>query len=126
MDVVVNNMDAAPSLFRNVAETSHHWIGFRLIGQPPTEAGKPGSPRDAIGATVWVTAEGFRQRADVIAGGSFSSSPDPRPHFGLGTASTIDKIEIRWPSGHTETLTPPKKVDAIYTITEGKGLSASR
>ncbi len=123
LDVVVNNMDAAPSLFRNTAESTNHWIAFRLVGQPSSDPGKPGSPRDAVGATVWVTADGFRQRADVMAGGSFSSSPDQRPHFGLGTATAIEKIEVRWPSGHTETVLAPKKVDAFYTITEGKGLS---
>ena len=123
VDVVVNNMDTTPSLFRNVVNNGHHWIGFRLVGAPPTQPGKPGSPRDAIGATVWVTAEGFRQRADVVAGGSFSSSPDQRPHFGLGTASAVEKLEVRWPNGTTETIAPPKQVDCFYTLTEGKGLT---
>ena len=124
MDVVVNNLDSSPSLFRNVVENGNHWIAFKLIGQPSTEAGKPGSPRDAIGATVWVTANGYRQRMDVIAGGSFASSPDQRPHFGLGTATAIEKLEVRWPSGRTETLPAPKTLDTFYTLTEGKGLSA--
>ncbi len=118
-------MDDPPTVLRNVVENGNHWIAFRLIGQPSTEPGKPGSPRDAVGATVWVTANGFRQRMDVIAGGSFASSPDQRPHFGLGTATTIDKLEVRWPSGHTETISPPKKVDGFYTLTENKGLSAA-
>lgn len=126
VDVVVNNMDSTPSLFRNVVQNSNHWIGFKLIGAPPVEPGKPGSPHDAVGATVWVTAEGFRQRQDVIAGGSFSSSPDQRPHFGLGGATSIDKLEIRWPSGRTETLPAPKKLDCFYTVTEGKGVTAYR
>ena len=123
MDVVINNMDDPPTVLRNVVENNNHWIAFHLIGQPATEPGKPGSPRDAVGATVWVTANGFRQRLDVIAGGSFASSPDQRPHFGLGTATTIDKLEVRWPSGHTETITPPRKLDGFYTLTENKGLS---
>ncbi len=123
MDVVINNMDDPPTVLRNVVENNNHWIAFHLIGQPATEPGKPGSPRDAVGATVWVTANGFRQRVDVIAGGSFASSPDQRPHFGLGTATTIDKLEVRWPSGHTETITPPRKLDGFYTLTENKGLS---
>ena len=124
LDIVVNNMDGTPSLFRNVLKTENHWIGLHLIGAPSAEPGQPGSPRDAIGATVWVTAAGFRQRADVIAGGSFASSPDPRLHFGIGAATVIDKIEIRWPSGRKETITPPGKLDALYTVTEGRGLSA--
>ncbi len=124
--VVVNNMDSTPSLFRDVVQSGNHWIGFRLVGAPSAEAGKPGSPRDAIGATIWVTANGFRQRGDVTAGGSFASSSDQRPHFGLGSAAAIEKVEVHWPSGRTETITPPAKVDVIYTLTEGKGLSALR
>ncbi len=124
MDIVVNNMDSTPSLFRDVIKNENHWIGLHLIGAPSAEPGKPGSPRDAVGATVWVTAEGFRQRADVISGGSFASGPDPRLHFGVGNATTIDKIEIRWPSGRKETVTPPAKLDMLYTLTEGAGLSS--
>ncbi len=123
MDIVVNNMDSTPSLFRDVIKNENHWIGLHLIGAPSNEPGKSGSPRDAVGATVWVTAEGFRQRADVISGGSFASGPDPRLHFGIGNATTIDKIEIRWPSGRKETVTPPAKLDTLYTLTEGAGLS---
>ena len=68
-----------------------------------------------------MTANGFRQRADVIAGGSYASSPDPRPHFGLGSATTTDKIEIQWPDGAKEEIRLPG-VDAIYTVIEGKGV----
>ncbi len=113
VDVVVNNMDATPSLFRNVTKTDNHFIAFRLIGGPK-------SPRDAVGASVSVTANGFTQRADVVAGGSFASSPDQRPHFGLGSASKIDRIEVRWPDGVKQEVAPPPTVDAFYTITEGR------
>ena len=122
IDAVINNMDSAPSLFRNVAgddnhtEQPNHWIAFKLIG------GK-GSPRDAIGARVFVTANGFRQRQDIIAGGSFASSPDQRPHFGLGPASKIDKIEVQWPSGLKQTVPPPPALDRFYTLTEGRELA---
>ncbi len=125
IDVVVNNMDATPSLFRNVVNNGNHWIAFRLVGAAATGPGKSGSPRDAVGATIWVTANGFRQRADVVAGGSFASSSDQRPHFGLGTATTIEKIEVHWPDGRTETFPPPAKVDAFGTLTEGKGVGTA-
>ena len=115
MDVVINNLDGAPSLMRNVTKAGNHWIAFKLVGGSK-------SPRDAVGATIYVTANGFRQRQDVLAGGSFSSSPDQRPHFGLGTSSHVDKIEIRWPGGAKEIVPPPTGVDSFYLITEGKGL----
>ena len=112
MDVVVNNLDGPPSLFRNVDKTPNHFIAFKLIGGPK-------SPRDAVGATMYLTANGFTQRADVLAGGSFASSSDQRPHFGLGSATRIDRIEIRWPDGTRQEVVPPTVVDAFYTIREG-------
>ncbi len=118
VDVVVNNMDGTPSLFRNVTEETNHWVEFKLVGGAK-------SPRDAVGATMWVTAEGFRQRQDVIAGGSFASSPDKRLHFGLGTAGKVEKVEVRWPDGVKETLPVPPKVDGLYLVTEGKGMEAA-
>ncbi len=120
VDVVINNMDSAPSLFRNVTEEHNHWIAFELTGGAAAGPGGRRSPRDAVGASIYVTANGFRQRQDVIAGGSFASSPDQRPHFGLGTATRVEKIEIHWPSGVVQEVPPPAKVDAFYRITEGK------
>jgi enediyne biosynthesis protein E4 len=116
VDLVVNNLDGTPSLFRDVAGTGNHWVGLHLIGGAK-------SPRDAIGATVYVTANGFRQRGDLVSGGSFASSSDPRLHFGLGPATTIEKVEIIWPSGAKETVKLPG-VDAFYTVTEGQGVTA--
>jgi hypothetical protein len=124
IDVVVNNLDGTPSLFRNVVKNANHWIAFRLIGAPSSGPGKPGSPRDAVGARVYVTANGFTQRVDVLAGGSFASSSDQRPHFGLGAATKIEKIEVRWPSGRVEQIPPPAALDRFYTVTEGKGIDS--
>src|SRR5882724_533162 len=90
IDVVINNMDSSPSLFQNVTETSNHWIAFKLVGGPKI-------PRDAIGSIVFVSANGFRQREDVISGGSYASSSDPRVHFGIGSATKIDQVEVHWP-----------------------------
>ena len=73
---------------------------------------------------VYVTADGFRQRADVIAGGSFASSSDKRLHFGLGgRRRTVDRCDIQWPDGTKESVQLPG-ADAIYTVTEGKGIVA--
>ena len=113
IDVVVNNMDDAPSLFRNVTADGNHWIGLKLTGGPK-------SPRDAIGATVLLSTDGVTQRGDVTSGGSFASSSDPRLHFGLEKSVKISRIEIRWPSGLVETVSQPG-LDGIFPITEGKG-----
>ena len=117
IDAVINNLDGTPSLFRNVSGGANHWIGLKLVGGPK-------SPRDAVGATVYVKANGFRQRSDVTSGGSFASSPDQRLHFGLGAATTVDEIEVHWPSGLWEHVSVPG-VDRIVTVTEGKGIAVS-
>jgi len=114
MDVVINSVDSTPTLLRNVVKNSNHWVTLKLVGGPK-------SPRDAIGAKAFVTAGGVRQRGDVISGGSYASSSDQRLHFGLGTATKVDKVEIHWPSGAKEQITLPE-VDRIYTVVEGKGI----
>jgi len=86
--------------------------------------GGPKSPRDAVGSTVFLTADGVRQRGDVMSGGSFESSNDFRLHFGLGDSTKVDKVEIRWPDGKKEMVALPG-VDRFYAIEEGKGLIPS-
>jgi hypothetical protein len=114
-DVVINPIDGPPVLLRNVNPDHHHWVELKLIGGPK-------SPRDAIGATVYLTANGMRQREDVMSGGSYISSNDQRPHFGLGNATDAGIAEIHWPSGAKETVKLPA-VDRIFTLTEGKGIT---
>jgi hypothetical protein len=62
----------------------------------------------------------MKQRGDVISGGSYLSSNDPRVHFGLGQATAVDAIEIHWPSGKVEHFTV-HGVDRILTLSEGTG-----
>jgi hypothetical protein len=114
IDVVINNMDMTPSLLRNVNPDKHHWVELSLVGGPK-------SPRDAVGATVYLTAGGLKQRGDVLSGGSYISSNDPRVHFGLGDTDKIDSVEIHWPSGQKEKVNLPG-VDKIFTVEEGKGV----
>ncbi|MGC2637310.1 MAG: CRTAC1 family protein [Acidobacteriaceae bacterium] len=114
IDVVVNVIDHHPVLLRNVSNDGHHWVEVKLIGGPK-------SPRDAVGATVYLVANGMHQRGDVLSGGSYLSSNDPRVHFGLGDATKVDSLEIHWPSGAVEKLNLPA-VDRIFSIEEGKGI----
>jgi hypothetical protein len=114
IDVVINNLDTTPTLLRNVVKNGNHWIAFNLIGGDK-------SPRDAIGAKVFVTTGGIRQRGDVFSGGSYGSNSDPRVHFGLGAARTADKVEIQWPSGKKQVVAVPE-VDRIFVVDESKGV----
>ena len=115
IDVVINNLDRAPLLLRNVNPDHHHWVEMKLVGGPK-------SPRDAVGATVYLATTGMRQRGDVLSGGSYLSSNDMRIHFGLGDSADAGSLEIHWPSGAKETVKIPG-VDRIYTITEGRGMT---
>jgi hypothetical protein len=115
--VVLNNMDGVPVLLRNVNPDHHQWVELRLIGGPK-------SPRDAVGATVYLSANGVRQRGDVLSGGSYLSSNDMRVHFGLGDATDAGTAEIHWPSGAKEMVKLPA-VDRIYTINEGQGITSA-
>jgi hypothetical protein len=112
IDVVINQLNNTPVLLRNVSTDHNHWVGLKLVGGPK-------SPRDAIGAAVYLKAGGIRQRADVISGGSYASSNDFRLHFGLGGSARIDGVEIHWPNGRVQLLDLPA-VDCFFTITEGK------
>ena len=114
MDVVINNMDSTPTLLRNAVKNSNHWIAFQLVGGAK-------SPRDAIGARVFITAGGVRQRGDMYSGGSYGSNSDPRLHFGLGASTAIDKAEVLWPSGRKETFSIPG-VDHLVKLVEGQGV----
>ncbi len=117
IDVVISRIEGPPLLFRNVFPDHHHWVELRL-------AGGAKSPRDGVGATVYLAANGMRQRQDVISGGSYVSSSDPRLHFGLGEAAEAGTAEIHWPSGAKESIKLPA-VDRIYTISEGRGITSA-
>ncbi len=117
IDVVINRMDGPPVLLRNVNPDQHHWVELKLIGGPK-------SPRDATCATAYLTANGMRQREDVLASGSYISANDRRLHFGLGDAADPGTAEIHWPSGAKQTVKLPA-VDRIYTITEDKGITGA-
>ena len=114
LDVVINNADSKPTILKNVSKPSGHWLELRLVGDVSKK-----SPRDAVGAVVFVTTGKMRQRQDVVSGGSYASQSDLTLHFGLGAATTIDKVEIKWPNGFKETIQVPG-VDRQLTVIENK------
>ena len=117
IDVVISQIEGPPVLLKNVYPDHHHWVELKLVGGLK-------SPRDAVGATVYLTANGIRQRQDVLSGGSYVSTNDQRPHFGLGDAIDAGTAEIHWPSGAKETVKLPA-IDRIFTITEGRGITGA-
>ena len=112
MSAVVSNMNAPPGLLVNQVRYQNHWVAVETKGTK--------SNRDGLGAKIRVKAGGRVLVDEVRSGSSYISNSDRRVHFGLGSVSKIEWIEIRWPSGLTETFENPK-VDTILKITEGSG-----
>jgi enediyne biosynthesis protein E4 len=116
MDMVIFNVGAPPSLFLNDTKNLNHRVLFKLVGTK--------SNRGAVGARITVTSATRSQIEEVKAGSSYLSTSDPRLHFGLAADTVMDKVEIRWPNGNLETLRHVP-ADAIYTITESQGITAT-
>ena len=116
VDVVLLNVGEPPSVLLNTNNSPFHRVLFKLIGTK--------SNRAAIGARVTIRSGGVKQFNEVRGGASYLSQTDLRLHFGLGTASKMDSVEIRWPNGTIETL-QNVAADAIYTIVEGSGIRNS-
>jgi enediyne biosynthesis protein E4 len=111
--IVVNNIDEQPFLYESVRRALGHWLGLRLVGVKCN--------RDAIGARVSVTAAGLTQTDEIRSADSFCSSSDARLHFGLGRATTVDKVQVRWPDGSVEQHTS-LAADRQYVIQQGERL----
>jgi hypothetical protein len=116
MSVVISNMNAAPSLLVNQIRTPNHWIAIRTVGTK--------SNRDGIGARISVKTANRVLVDEVRSGSSYISSSDMRVHFGLGAASRIEWVEVRWPSGIVEKFAD-LGVDAIHTLKEGSGAAVT-
>ena len=112
MSAVISNMNAAPSLLVNQIRTPNHWIAIRTVGTK--------SNRDGIGARILVKTGSRILVDEVRSGSSYISSSDMRVHFGVGTATKIEWVEIRWPSGLVEHFAD-LPVDAIHALKEGSG-----
>lgn len=108
-DIVLAVTDGAPVLLRNDG-TKNHWLGLSLSGTK--------SHRSGTGARLSVTdSTGRKQTFDATNSGSYLSSSDPRLLVGLGAATSVTSIEIRWPGGQRQTITKPE-IDRYLTIKE--------
>jgi hypothetical protein len=113
MDVVIADLDGSPMILRNSGIKGGHWVSFELAGTKSNRLG--------IGARLQLVAGGVRQTEEVRSGGSYLSQHDLRVHFGLGTATQIESLEIRWPSGTTDVV-KNLPADKFYAVLEGKGI----
>jgi enediyne biosynthesis protein E4 len=90
-DVVVSNMDDAPTILENRQQTGHHWIAFRIVS--------PTHNRFAIGAKITMESAGTKQVREVRSGGSYVSQSDLRAYFGLADRTAPVAVEVRMPGG---------------------------
>ena len=113
IDVVVINMNEAPSLLRNDSPARNNWLKVKCIGTK--------SNRSAIGARVRVATGRHSQMNEVMSGSSYLSQNDFRLHFGLGHAGQADLVEVRWPLGLVESF---KNIEAnqLVVFEEGHGI----
>jgi hypothetical protein len=112
LSAVVVNRNGPPSLLVNRMRYANHWIEARTIGTQ--------SNRSGIGARLTLKTRSRKQIDEVRSGSSYISNNDMRVHFGLGTNTEIEYLEVRWPSGLVERYRRPA-VDSIVTVMEGTG-----
>ena len=110
---VVNNIDEKPLLLVNLAANGNHWVGVILQGTQ--------SNRDGIGARVTVSAGRREWVQEERSGSSYVSNNDLRLHFGIGSAATIQFIDVVWPSGLSERFAGGAS-DGFFTLVEGRGI----
>jgi hypothetical protein len=115
IDVIVNNVHAAPDLFRLESPPGTHWLTVKLVGTR--------SNRSAIGARVRLVGAGGVQVQEVRGGGSYYSQNDLRVTFGLGGSTSVERVEVRWPNGFEEHW-DDIEIDRIVTLKEGGGVAA--
>ena len=113
LDILISNNGQAPQLLRNDAAHGNHWLSVSLRGTR--------SNRDGIGARLTLIAGERKQFKEAKGGMSFQAAQDPRIHFGLGSRTTADSLEIAWPSGLVDRL-ENLPGDQILTVEEGVGI----
>ncbi len=104
-DIVIADLDGPPMILRNDGGNAKNWLRLKLVGK--------GRNRTALGARIRLVSGDLTQVDEVRSGNSYLSQDDFRLHFGLGTATQADLIEVKWPGGGTTIL---KDVDANREI----------
>ncbi len=113
LDLLVTEVAGPVRLFRNVAPNRGHWLLVRAVD--PALGG-----RDAYGAEVTVRAGSRRWKRWLNPGSSYQCSNDPRAHFGLGQAGSVDEVRVLWPDGTEETF-PGGPADCLRVLRQGEG-----
>jgi hypothetical protein len=114
LDIFQTNANQPALLYRSVTQGAGNWVQFLLTGVK--------SNRDAIGARIQVTAGGLTQIREIDGGNGYAGQSMRRAHFGIGNAPKIDAVEIRWPSGMVQKISPPP-INSLCKVVEGQGVT---
>jgi hypothetical protein len=115
IDIITNSLGAEPEIFINRTQNGHHWLLVELEGTR--------SNRDGLGAKIAIIAGGKSQYNHATTSVGYGSSSDRRVHFGLGTESRVETLEVVWPSGARQSFRDVK-ADQILKIKEPRAVSA--
>jgi hypothetical protein len=111
LDVVMTQNNGRPLLLRNGQELKRDWLRFRLVGTR--------SNRDAVGAWVRVRTGGHSQWRQVMPTRGYLSQSELPVTFGLGPSGRVDEVEIVWPSGTRQKLSPTEvRLNALNSVRE--------
>ena len=116
MDLVVENLVGGPMILEAKPNPSNHWVSFALEGTPKN--------RLALNARIRVTTGKLQQLQEIRSGGSYLSQSDLHLHFGLGKSRIIDKVEVMWPNGGTQTFSNLQP-DRFYSLKQNGTLVPS-
>ena len=116
LEMAITNMNDSLELLRHERKNPNHSVLVKTVGTR--------SNRDGLGARVTVVSGGVTQYDEVRSGGSYLSSSDLRLHFGLGSADTADRLEVRWPSGKMDAMAN-LPADRVLVVQEGAGVVKS-
>ena len=111
VDIVISNIAGPLQILRNIAGSRGHWIMFRVLNT---------RNMNSMGASVRIKAGGQTQWRTVQRAYSYCASNDPRIHFGLGDAETVEDVLVRWPNGDEETF-GAHRAGKIHTLSQGGG-----
>lgn len=112
LDLLVVNLNDAPTLLHNRGGSRSNWLGLELVGSE--------SNRDAQGARVVLSTANGRQLREAQRGVGYLSQSDGRVLFGLGAAEEVERVAVRWPSGRVQLLERPE-TRRYWVVREGEG-----
>ena len=112
LDAVVLNLNSTPQLIHNQTPKKNHFFRLRLIGRK--------NNRSAAGVKINVAIGDKRLVSQRVVGRSYQSHFGDTIHFGIGTATQIDSLEILWPDGHRQEISSPPIDRELLVVESGR------